>query len=204
VLDEESVQTYKSIRLTRDLRADILARQRERHAPFTGQSFLRPAAALCSLLLLAAVLFFALPRSKPGVYTGDGMVENQARAAITQSVPYTGGLMRASLGISPEDTPQKIAAHCVALRLSYGQDVTVAISGGALLLPLDDGSFVYAGAFGAVRDGTSLYWSLEACETDAPLSAEILSETGDVIDTVTLTYDAADGIWLIANTMSDK
>ncbi len=204
MLDEESVQTYKSIRLTRDLRPEIQALHTKAHTPFARQSFLRPAAALCSVALIAAVLFSVLLPNKPGIYTGDGIVGKEARTAVTESVSYTGGLMRASIGASPEDTPQKTASYCVPLRLSYGQDVTVAISGGALLLPLNDGSYVYAGAFGAVHDGTSLYWSLDGWEAESPISADILAENGDVIDRITLTYDAADGIWLIANTMSEK
>ena len=33
---------------------------------------------------------------------------------------------------------------------------------------------------------------------------EITDFSGNVIDTITLTYHAADGMWLIANTQSDK
>ncbi len=204
MLDEESVQTYKRICLSRDLRPEVLARHTEKHAPHPIRYGMRTAAALCSVLLIAAVLFTAVLHNKPGIYTSDGVIRNESRTALMETVPFTGGLMRASLDVSARENPVKNAANCVLLRLSYGQDVTITVSGGALLLPLDNGSFAYAGAFGAVKNETALYWSAEECEENSPLTAVILAENGSVIDTVTLTYNAADGIWQIANSMSDK
>lgn len=205
MLDQESVKAYRSMHLTRDLRQDILTQHADKHAPFRVQSFLRPAAALCSLVLIAGVLITSAFHNRPGAYMGGGRIEADPKPAVMEAVPYTGGVMRVSLfSLSGEENPPKTAEECIPLSLRYGHDVSVSVNGGILLLPGTGEELSYAGTFVEVRNGHTVYWSVNGCREMSPLTAEITDFSGNVIDTITLTYHAADGMWLIANTQSDK
>ena len=100
MLDQESLNAYRSIRLTRDLRGEILRRHAEKPslaALLTSQKFLRPAAALCSLLLIVTVLFAAALQSGDGVYIGESKIGTRALAADVSPVSFKGGVMVGSV-----------------------------------------------------------------------------------------------------------
>lgn len=208
MLDQESVKAYQSIRLTRDLRGEILRQHAEKTSPLarlTSQKFLRPAAALCSFVLIAVILFAAAMQSGDGVYVGETKIGARASAAQTQPVSFVGGAMRTY--VFPEDGTSlavETAAQCVPLTLQYGEDVYVTVSGGSLLLPGSDSTCIFAGQAGEVKDGGSAFWALDGCDTAVSHTAQILNKSGEPLTALTLTYDAEESIWLIAESKPKK
>ena len=208
MLDQESVKTYQSIRLTRDLRAEILSRHAEKHSfltRLTSRKFLRPAAALCSLVLIAAVLFTVSLSSRDGVYIGETRIGAAAQIAETRQVSFTGGAMRAYA--APETSgplPHETADHCISLTMQYGEDVYVTVYSGALLLPGTDGACIFAGQAGEVKDGTAAFWVTDGCDPAKSHEAQIMNMSGEPLTALTLTYDADAGVWLIAESKPQK
>ncbi len=201
MLDRESIETYKSIRLPRDLRADILARHTEKHT-FAPQKFLRSAAALCSLVLIVCVLITVVTHTG-GVYVSGEKIGSAPRAAQTQSVSFIGGAMRASLDPSLE-MPMQTADTCIPLSPQFGENVYLVVHSGSLLLSDGNGNTVFAGQAGEVKNGTDAYWVVDGCDTASPLTAEIFAQDGSRLVCLTLTYDAADSMWHIARNSSEK
>lgn len=201
MLDRESIETYKAIRLPRDLRADILARHTEAHT-FAPQKLLRPAAVLCSLVLILTALITAVMQTG-GVYISGDKIGHAPRAAQTQSVSFIGGVMRANLDPSFE-IPLQTADTCIPLSLQFGKNVYLVVHNGSLLLPDGNGNTVFAGQAGEVKDGADAYWSVGGCEMASPLTAEVFAMDGHRLASLTLTYDAADSIWHIAKKSSEK
>ena len=208
MLDQESVKTYQSIRLTRDLRGEILRQHAEKKSlltRLTPQKILRPAAALCSFVLIAVILFAAAMQSGDGVYIGETKIGTRASAAQTQPVSFIGGAMRTY--VSPEDStslPTETAAQCIPLTLQYGEDAYITVSGGSLLLPGPDGICIFAGQAGEVTDGGAAFWAVDGCDTAVSHTAQILNKSGEPLTALTLTYDAEKGIWLIAESKPKK
>ena len=201
MLNQESIETYKSIRLPRDLRADILARHTRQHS-FVSPKFLRPAAALCSLVLILTVLVAVV--TEPGsVYVSGEKIGSTPHTVQTQSVSFIGGAMRASIDPSPS-TPLRTAQTCIPLSLQFGENVYLVVHNGSLLLPDGNDHFVFAGQAGEVKDETDVYWVVDSCVTASPLTAEVFALDGGRLAVLTLTYDAADSIWQIAKNSSEK
>ncbi len=201
MLDRESIETYKSIRLPRDLRADILA-QHTGKSVSTPQKFLRPAAVLCSLCLILTVLIAAVMQSG-GVYVSGEKIGRTSFAVQTQSVEFTGGVMRASFDPASE-TPTQTADACIPLSLQFGENVYLAVHNGSLLLSDENGNAVFAGQAGEVKEDTQAFWVVTGCEAASPLTAEVFTLDGESLTVLTLTYDAADSMWHIARKSSEK
>ncbi len=208
MLDEESIQAYKNIRLTKDLRADILTRHASQHAsagkPITSR-LLRPLGAVCSLVLIAAVVFTMASHTRTGVYTSGQRIDAAPRTAATESVSFTDTRTRVHLfDLSGTDDLLATATDCVPLRMHFGKDVFVEVEDGMLLVPDEGGNYLPAGFFGVLSDGDTLYWSLMSCESLSPLTATITDTDENVLARVTLTYDTTDCVWQIAGDLSEK
>ncbi|MBQ8747911.1 MAG: hypothetical protein IJZ08_08615 [Clostridia bacterium] len=207
MLDEESVKAYKSIRLERDLRADILNRHASRQSSraFGSQKILRPLVALCSLILICTAVLAGALNTRTGIYTGNTRLGDSSRTAVTETVRYTDPRMRFHLfEISATDDLTSAANDCVPLRVKLGTTAFVEISEGALLLPDGSGNYTYAGFAGEITNGDTLYWSLTDCETLSPLTARFTDADGNLLGTVTLTYVQSDNGWCISGTLSEK
>lgn len=202
MLDEESVKAYKSIHLARDLRAEILdrhARSRtSRTNPFRG-NFLRPLGAVCSLLLVSAVVLSMALHGQTGIYTAGTKVSETPRTAATETVKYTDTRMRVHLfELTSTDDLTVTADDCLALTAKFGKDVLVEVSDGALLFPDESGNLLYAGFSGMSTEGDTFYWSLTGCEASSPLTAHFTDPDGMSLGSVTLTYVNTDGVWMIS------
>ena len=199
MLDKESLEAYRSVSLHRDLRPEILARHTERHC-FSPQRFLRPAAALASLLLVASVSLHVASRSGEGVYLDGSRISSRDKAVITETVSYTAGIMRAFvLPGENEAQPLEIAEGCIPLTMQFGQDVCVTVSGGVLLLPNADNVPTFAGQSGFAPDAGTIYWIPDGSESLSPLTAEFYDTEGNPLAALTLTYDAEEAQWHIAS-----
>ncbi len=206
MLDEESVKTYKNITLSRDLRADILDTHATQKAPrFFGGKALRPIAALCSLVLISAVVLSAVLQNRPGIYAANIRLNTSPRTATVETVRYTDPRMRFHLfEQNSADALTSEASDCIALRPKFGRDVTVSVTDGALLLPDDVGNYTFGGFSGIVKNGDALYWSLTDCEALSPLTAVFTDADGNALGTVTLTYVKTDNGWTVSGTLSEK
>lgn len=201
MLDRESIETYKSIRLPRDLRPDILARHTEQSV-FLPQKFLRPAAVLCSLCLILTVLLTSVMQSG-GIYADGVKIGRNALAVQTQSVEFTGGIMRASFDPASE-TQMQTADACIPLSFTFGENVYLAVHNGSLLVTDENGNAVFAGQAGEVKEDARAFWVVTGCEAASPLTAEVFTLDGESLTVLTLTYDAADSMWHIARKSSEK
>ncbi len=207
MLDQTSKETYKSIRLTKDLRPDILARHAEKPSVLsvlTSKTFLQPAAALCSLALIITVLFVFLAPSNPGVYLGEAAIGTEIRAVSPETVAYMDGVMRASVNPTATDAPTRTAHAAIPLRMEFGESVYFAVQDGILLLSGENGAHLFAGQAGEVKKGATAYWVVDGCDPSLPLSAQVFDLDGKILTRITLTYNAADGIWQIARNMSEQ
>lgn len=199
MLDKESIETYKNIRLHRDLRPEILERHEEKHS-FSPVRFVRPAAALASLVLVVSVTVLASSRMGNGAYLDGRRITGREKPAVTETVAYAGGVMRAfALEGNGEEQPLQTADGCIPLDMRYGKDVCVTVSGGVLLLPGTDGIPTFAGQSGFAPDGAVIYWLPAGDESLSPLTAEIRDTEGNPIAALTLSYDADDTAWHIAS-----
>lgn len=207
MLDQTSKETYKSIRLTKDLRPDILARHAEKPSVFsvlTSKTFLQPASALCSLALIVTVLFHFLAPSAPGIYLGDTVIDTEGCAVSLETVEFMDGVMRASVNPTVTDAPTRTAAAAIPLRMEFGENVYFAVQDGILLLSGDNGAHLFAGQAGEVKKGATAYWVVDDCDPSFPLTAQVFDLDGKILTRITLTYNAADGIWQIAKNMSEQ
>lgn len=207
MLDQTSKETYRSIRLSRDLRPDILARHAEKTSVFsvlTSKTFLQPAAALCSLALIVTVLFIFLAPSNPGIYMGDTAISPLSLAVTPESVEYIDGVMRFSADPTATEAPTRTANTAIRLRMEFGENVYFAVQDGILLLSGENGAHLFAGQAGEVKNGAEAIWVVDDCDPTLPLSAQVFDLDGKILTRITLTYNAADGIWQIARNMSDQ
>jgi len=195
MLDHESKEAYRNIRLSRDLRDDILARHKRRFA-WSAPALLRPAGALAAVVLAVTVILAAANRTKPHLYMGDTPLGERESATVAESVEYTGGAARAAFALPGENTPEQThSAQAIPFRAVYEKDVFVTVDGGTLLLPFQDGQYVFAGQSGPLADNAVFYWRTEGAEERSPLRAEITDTDGILLGAITLTYDAQSGAW---------
>ena len=196
MLDKESIDTYRSIQLNRDLRCEILQR-RERKAPLPLGRYMRPAAMLASAVLIVGILL-RFPFSAPSHVSVNGKeIGKKADILCTESVEYSGGIMRLAFS---EDSlpPMQTAEACAAFEISAGQDVFITLSGGSLLLPDQSGVTTFAGQSGPAPDGATVYVSLYGCESSAPLSMVISDSDGTVLSSYRIDYLSENGTWQIS------
>ena len=196
MLDKESIDTYRSIHLNRDLRCEILQRYDNRKTP-AAVRFLRPAAMLASVVLVAGIILLH-PTSPPSHLSVNGNEIGRKKEVLsTESVEYAGGVMR--LALSPDEThPLQTASACIALEISAGQDVFITISSGALLLPDQNGIPTFAGQSGSASDGSSVYVSLEGCTESSPISMLISDSEGKIISSYQIVYQPEQNAWQIS------
>lgn len=198
MLDQETKETYKSIRLHRDLRPDILSRHTRRHASPTRWS--KPAAALASLMLCVGIGIGALSLSQAdsGVYLADKPLGQRAETLLAERVDYKSNTVLALAFPLDEETDTMQTAECCApLQLHLGQEVYLAVSGGTLLLPDYAGVPTMAGQSGTACDGATVYWALPA-SADHALTAHVCDLEGDLLLTLTATYNAEHAVWQIS------
>ncbi len=207
MLDQESKELYKSIHLTKDLRGVILARQAKKPDFFSfvsSKAFLRPAAAVCSLALIVTLFITLLMPVEPGIYLGNTRLSGESTIASVQTVSFLDGTMRLAANPEETDAPFRTAGCAVPLTLSFGENVYLAVQDGILLLEGENGTNLFAGGAGEVKNGKTAFWVVDRCETDTPLTAQIYDLTGKLLARMTLTYDATDSIWLITTNSSEK
>lgn len=198
MLDKESMETYKNIRLDRDLRPGILTRHEEKHRAAPVR-YLRPAAVLASLLLVVSVSGIAASRTGDGAYLDGSRVGRRARTVVTESVNYAGGIMRAfALPDEGEEIPLQTAEGCIPLTMRYGRDVCITVTGGILLVPDAENIPTFAGQSGFAPDGAVIYWIPGGSESLSPLSARLFDTVGNPLAALTLTYDTENAQWRIA------
>ena len=195
MLDKESIDTYRSIHLNRDLRCEILQLQDAKKWKPSVQ-LMRPAAILASTVLVLGIILFrpTSPLSHISVQGND--IGKKAQTLFTESVEYTGGIMR--VAASPEDTlPLQTAPACAALEISAGQDVFITVSSGILLLSDSTGIPTFAGQSGTAPDGASVYISLEGCEASSPISLLVSDFEGKIISSYRIAYQPEKTVWQI-------
>lgn len=197
MLDKESMDTYRSIHLNRDLRCEILQR-RENKASLPLGRYMRPAAMLASaVLVIGILLLYPFSGSAPLTVNGHE-IGKKAEILSTESVEYSGGIMR--MAFSGEDTlPLQQAQVCVPLKISAGQDVFITVSGGSLLLPDPSGILTFAGQSGPAPDGVTVYVSLEGCESSSPVILQISDSEGVLICSYRLAYLTDHAAWQISH-----
>jgi len=195
LLDNETREAYKNIRLQRDLRDEILARHGKAHRS-SPPGWMRPAAALASAAVVIGLGAAVLRTPGHGILLDGDPLTKRERTVTAQTVEYAGGMMRMALA-SPGETPLQTAEGCAALEINYGRDVFITVSGGILLLPDADGVPTFAGQSGPAPDGAVIYWSPAGCEESSPLHAQLCGTEGEPLATLTLIYDAEDAQWRI-------
>ena len=197
MLDRESKETYQNIRLQRDLRCAILERHQSRRH-FSPGRMMRPAAALASLMLVLSVCLLIVSHTGSGVYLDGSPVTPWAKTALPETVEYAAGVMRAfSLPDEAQTQPRHTAEGCIPLTVKFGQDVSVTVSGGTLLLPGADGTPTFAGQSGFAPDGAVIYWI--PGDSPSPMTAQFSDTDGNPLAALTLTYDDGDAAWRIAS-----
>ncbi len=206
MLDEESVKTYRSIHLSRDLQPDILARHAEKQTQrpkFFSVKVLRPLCAVCSLALITAILIATSMQSGTGLFTADMRLASSPQSIEVQTVTYTDTRVRA-YSAEPVAADILSAGDCVPLTVKLNKDVFIQISAGALLLPDESGSLIYAESFGEIKSGETFYWSLTGCEALSPLTAQLTDADNAPVGTITLTYVNTDNTWMISGDLSEN
>jgi hypothetical protein len=159
---------------------------------------MRPAAALASLMLAVSVCLLIVSQMGSGVYLDGSPVTPWAKTALTETVEYAGGVMRTfALPDEPQHEPRYTAEGCIPLALRFGQDVSVTVSGGVLLLPGADGSPTFAGQSGFAPDKAVIYWI--PGDSPSPMTAQFSDTDGNPLAAITLTYDDGDAAWRIAS-----
>lgn len=196
MLDKKSVELYKCRRLPSDLRPTILERHRARTLrEQRTRRMLRPAAALASLALCAALGTAWLLRPTDGITVSGRQIGSRPAVVEMCSTAYANGISR--LALFPDETePLRTAQSCISLPIREEDGVCIAVSGGMLLLPGTDGTPVFADRSGWAEDGAEVLWALDGCEDASPLTAEISRRDGTLLHRLRVTYDSARGEWL--------
>ncbi len=196
MLDKETIDTYRSIHLNRDLRCEILQLRDSKKSRISIQ-FMRPAAVLASAVLIAGIILLR-PTSLPSHLSIEGNeIGRKAQILSTESVEYAGGIMR--LAASPDGTlPLQTAPACAAFEISAGQDVFITISSGILLLPDSAGIPTFAGQSGTAPDGVPVYVSFDGCDASSPISVLISDMAGNPISSYRIIYQPDQTTWQIS------
>lgn len=199
MLDKESIDTYRSIHLDRDLRCVILTRHESRRN-FSTVRLLRPVCALASVSLIAAVLFFYHLPSSPALSVNGDAIGRKAVAISTENVEYKGTAMRT---MSILDAPSlQTAQNCIALEISAGHDVYVSINGAVLLLPDADGIPTFVGQSCDVSAGKTVFIPLAGLENSSPVTLSLSDLTGKSLQTYEIYYNNDAQSWYIRETQN--
>ena len=196
LIDEESRSVYRAKVLSYDLRTAIVESSSNRHS-IPSMKILRPAAILASLVVIVSVLVQVFPNVQNKIYTGDTLVTGDNIPAVTETITYKLGINRMIQSYSMDD--REMSSRCIPLRIRFGENVTVSVNNGYILLHEDAGEIIYAGTFTSVKNDEIWYWCVEGCENASPLTCEIISSSGNVTASLVLAYDAENNLWTIVS-----
>lgn len=198
MLDHDSIQIYKERHLPRDLRADILIRHDAKRTQLPRLA-MRTAAAMASLAVVVGISLAVNTRVGDGVYLDGRKLNTHPRAVVTETVEFSAITVR-TIAMSPDSATSSLqtADGCIPLRLQYGRDVYIVVSGGVLLLPASDGVLTVAGQSGMAADGQTAYWLPEGSDQRHALSAQLYDLDETPIATLTLSYDTENALWRIS------
>ena len=194
--DNKTMELYRSRRLPKDLRPEILERHRAGMLRAQrNRRILRPAAALASIALCISLGAALLLRPADTLTVSGRQIGTRPAAVETCAAAYESGIALLTLPGGATE-PLRTAQACISIPVDRDGGVCISVSGGMLLLPGTGGHPVFAGQSGWAEDASDILWALDGCESASPLSAEIFDRDGTPLKRLQLTYDSARGAWM--------